>query len=271
MRTYLTANLVARESETSTDVNTAILVVSCDKYSDLWPACFGLLFKYWPDCPFPIYLLSNFENYSDSRVTTITVGKDRNWSTNLANGLRKIKQDFVLVLMEDYLLDRAVNTRRMISLENYMEKRKAACLRLLPSPGPDGPSAENPEVGEIRKGAPYRLSLQAAIWSRPVLLGLLRWGESAWEFEMLGSRRADFVELPFLSVQRGNPGITYRNAVVKGRWDLDAIEFAKLEGVSLELGRRPVHRGQPFPVSNILTRLRIAFGKQILRKLRKAP
>ena len=36
----------------------AILIVSCDKYSDLWDPFFKLFFKFWPDCPFNIYLLS---------------------------------------------------------------------------------------------------------------------------------------------------------------------------------------------------------------------
>ena len=27
----------------------AILVVSCDRYSDLWPAFIELFYRYWPD------------------------------------------------------------------------------------------------------------------------------------------------------------------------------------------------------------------------------
>ena len=216
-----------------------------------------------------MYLLSNFEKYDDIRVTTIQVGKDRNWSSNLASALHKINRKLVLLLMEDYFLDRPVNTARILALENYMRSRNAACLRLLPSPGPDRPSEDNPEVGEIRNGAPYRLSLQAAIWDRDILLSLLRWGENAWELEVLGSRRTDHIDAPFLSVRQDEPALTYRNAVVKGRWEPEVIEFCKRENVPLEIRTRSIHIGQPFPVPDINRRLQIAFHKRVLRRLRK--
>ena len=42
-----------------TTSDTAILVASCDRYSDLWGPFFGVLAKRWPDCPLPIYLGMN--------------------------------------------------------------------------------------------------------------------------------------------------------------------------------------------------------------------
>jgi hypothetical protein len=39
--------------------NLAVIVVSCDLYSDVWKPFFTLFFKYWNDCPFPVYLTSN--------------------------------------------------------------------------------------------------------------------------------------------------------------------------------------------------------------------
>ena len=37
----------------------AVVVSSCDAYSDAWKPFFKLFFKYWSDCPFPIYLVTN--------------------------------------------------------------------------------------------------------------------------------------------------------------------------------------------------------------------
>ena len=62
---------------------TALLVISCDKYADLWPIYFGSLFKYWPNCPFKIYLGSNFKIYDHKDVTMINVGEDYDYSSNL--------------------------------------------------------------------------------------------------------------------------------------------------------------------------------------------
>ena len=41
----------------------AFLIVSCDRYSDLWEAFFTLLSKYWPDKNFHTYLLSNKKKF----------------------------------------------------------------------------------------------------------------------------------------------------------------------------------------------------------------
>ena len=41
----------------------AILVNSCDKYEDAWDPFFKLLKIQWPDCPYRIYLNTEFKNY----------------------------------------------------------------------------------------------------------------------------------------------------------------------------------------------------------------
>jgi len=152
----------------------AVVISSCDKYRDLWTPFFTLFFRYWPDCPYPVNLITNFEAYPDVRVRTMRMGRDRNWSSIFAASLRRIREPLVLIMMEDYLLDRPVDTERIRRLVDYMKGKGAACVRLLPVPGPDVACADNPQVGEIHKGAEYRLSLQAAIWDRRTLLKLLR-------------------------------------------------------------------------------------------------
>jgi hypothetical protein len=227
------------------DHDTVLVVSSCDAFEDLWHPFFTLLFRYWPDCPFPVILVSNFREYRDPRVKTISIGKDKNWSTGFARALRRIESSKVIVLLEDYLLTRTVNTGRILQLIDYMNRRRAACLRLCPSPEPNVACSDNAYVGEISPGAPYRLSLQAAIWDRRALLRLLRWGESPWELELLGSRRTDSVKAPFLSVKKStnDPVIDYLNAVVRGRWQKEAVEFCKNQGISLD-PLRPVGEEQ---------------------------
>ena len=37
----------------------SVLVPSCDAYADLWIPFFALFWRYWSDCPFPVYLGTN--------------------------------------------------------------------------------------------------------------------------------------------------------------------------------------------------------------------
>ncbi|MCX8008474.1 MAG: hypothetical protein N3A54_02085 [Patescibacteria group bacterium] len=81
----------------------AILVLSCDKYSDLWDPFFDLFKRYWKDCPFPVYLGSNTKKYSDGSIKTILSGSPKDWSTDLLNIVDKIREEFLFIWLEDFL------------------------------------------------------------------------------------------------------------------------------------------------------------------------
>jgi len=153
--------------------------------------------------------------------------------------LEQIPYPYVIVLMEDYLLTQYVDTVKIDKLITYMVNEKAGCLRLYPCPGPDLPCLDNPEVGEISKGADYRLSLQAAVWDKQTLLELLREGESAWELELNGTKRTNDLNVPFLCVAGDSP-ISYLGGVVKGKWARVAVKLCEKEGIKVDLNARSV-------------------------------
>src|SRR3989344_3182549 len=169
--------------------NCVILVSSCDVFDDLWHPFFKLFFKYWPDCPFPIYLISNFVKYNDRRVHTILLGEDKHWATNMINAFEKINTPYFVYFLEDVPLIRPVDTKRLLRLFDFMKDEGASCLRLYPLPGPDRPYKGKPDIGEIDKNAPYRVSTMAAIWKTQDFKDLIVPGENAWDMEIKGTER----------------------------------------------------------------------------------
>jgi len=232
---------------------TAVLISSCDKYQDLWDPFFTLFFRYWQDCPYPVYLGTNHLKYDHNRVTTITVGDDTDWSSDFRSMLEQIPQPYVIVLIEDFLPTKSVDTAMIDRLITYMVDKGAGCLRLFPCPGPDLPCLDNPLVGEISKGADYRLSLQAAIWDKQILLELLREGESAWELELNGTKRTNALAAPFLCVAGDSPIPYFCTGVVKGKWVKEAVKLCKKEGIEVDLTARPVQT----PVDRLLRSARV--------------
>jgi hypothetical protein len=221
---------------------TAVLVVSCDSYRDVWGPFFTLFFRYWDDCPYPVFLGSNCETYPDKRVVPLAIGEDRDWSSNLRRMLALIPADGILLLQEDFLLDRPVQTGRIDRYIGYARAKQAACLRLMPIPGPDFPCADHPDLGEIHKGADYRVSLQAAWWRKDPLAAVALPGESPWQFECLGSRRSDALDAPFLSLREGVdfPLDYFTTAVVRGYWEPAALELCRREKVPVDLRVRAI-------------------------------
>src|SRR5438552_6055487 len=105
------------------NLDVSILVVSCDAYQDLWGIFFRCLFSYWPDCPFPIYLGSNFRRYPDERVRTIQIGSDVDYSSNLLKMLARIPSEWVVLWIEDRPPASSIETCRVLQLIALAQSR----------------------------------------------------------------------------------------------------------------------------------------------------
>lgn len=219
----------------------AVVVLTSDGYDDAWPPFLTLFFKYWPDCPFPVYFISNTKICSDHRVQTILGGDyGRDWATPLKKALEQVPQKYIIYLQEDYLLNARVDTARVLELLASVKKHQAGCLRLYPSPLPDKDFI-NSDLGEISKTAPYSVSLQAAIWDRKIFNSLLIDGESPWETEMKGSLRAVNITEPFLSLKKGERAIPYfATGIKRGIWLYDAWLLLKREGIQIDRSKRKI-------------------------------
>jgi hypothetical protein len=221
----------------------AVLIVSCDRFEDLWRPFFTCFFKYWPDCPYPVYLGSNFAQYKHDRVRPILVGEDLDYSSNLLSMVHAIDQEWIVTWIEDRALSAKVDTRRIEGLINWAQTQGAGCLKLIAN-HPFAPFADGSgEVGEVTRRTPYRMSVTVALWHKPTLLALLRRGESAWDLERNGSERSNRLDAKFLTLtisQRRNPPISDVHLIIKGHLLRDARKFLSLEGLHDCLRHRPL-------------------------------
>lgn len=229
---------MGQPSRTMSFSNLSVLVSSFDGFSACWaPFCHGIA-RYWPDAP-PIRLLTNFANFENGQVSSLPVGDDKGWSDNIRVALQSVETTFVLYLQEDYWLQSPVDNAQLEHYLQLMGQHGAHYLRLTPSPPPDSPSSFEPNIGLLATEAEYRTSLQAAIWRTETLRQLLAAGESAWDFELIGTPRSRGYD-GFWSVEPGQgKGLDYLNsAVVQGRWTRGAFEWAAREKFPVEWGKR---------------------------------
>jgi len=171
----------------------AILVLSCDKYESLWSSFFKYFEKYWPNCKFPIFLLTNKKRFKKSNVKNINIYPDLDWSKNLIislKELRKLKFKNVLLIMEDCFLEEKVNQTKFRNLYKTFCDSEMDYLNLKANPR-SNLTYHNNEYSLIPKGAIYRTAIVPNLWKISTLEELLVVGENAWEFETQGSRRSD--------------------------------------------------------------------------------
>lgn len=218
----------------------AVLVVSCDRYDDLWKPFFNCFFKYWPDCPFKVYLGTNHRVLADARVTTISIGDDRSYSENLLAMLEHIPARWVIFWVDDRFVAGPVQTAAVLRLAHRAQELGAACLKLIPE-HPLGYAATPDGIGAIPKGTFYRVSLTITLWQKECLAKLLVPGESAWQLEKKGARRSADLGEPFFGLARGSrrqPPIPHVHTLVKGRIIRASLPFLTGEGLLQDLRQR---------------------------------
>lgn len=207
----------------------AFVVVSCDKYSDLWEPFFHCLRKYWPDCPYPVYLVSNHKDYEEHGVTTLKVGDDRSYSDNLRTAMAQLSQPWVILWLEDVFICERVDTARFTAVIERARSIPVGYLKL--SPQLPLSYETTGEIGPIPKGVRYRSAIGVSLYDMKTLDKLLVPGASAWDLDT--SNMSDTLDEPFYSLTSRaarRPLMKWVHGVIKGRWCFPAVGFLRREG-----------------------------------------
>lgn len=157
-----------------------ILVSSCDAYNDCWKPMLFSLNRYWPDCDYKVYFISNCESIDGAGF--IKVGNDAGWGSNLLKALKVVDADYVLYLQDDYFLNKKVDSVTFKLHLDYCISHSVDYLRLS-WPFRYKCNFIDNIYCEDNPGMKYALCLQPAIWKKSTLEVLCNEGISGWEFE----------------------------------------------------------------------------------------
>jgi hypothetical protein len=219
------------------DRDIAVLVASCDRYSDVWPLFFKLFRKQWPDCPHPVYIGSNTIGAGEPSVSDLLIGPDEGWGKGLKAMLEALREPYVLLFLDDYFLLKPVQWKGWQAAKAALADAGAAYILLSSPLRPDRPLPGHFGIGLLDSGTPYRASLNVGLWRREALFQLLKPEETPWQFELIGSRRSDAMSAPFL-VSRVSVFHIDKDGVARGLWTHASLSMAAREGVVIDLTRR---------------------------------
>lgn len=223
--------------------NLAILIVSCDKYADIWEPFFKIFFKEWEDIPFKIYLGSNYKKYEDKRVTNISIGEDRAWCENLEKMIKNIEEDNIMFILEDFFLTNKVNTSEIEKAFEYFKKNNIDCLKLCPDRYHKSKkiigSIENIVIKDLEPYTPYRINTAVCIWKKYFLMALCIPGLSAWDFETVNSELINYFDCKIYYLEP--PILYFKHAVEKGRWLEQGMNNLKKNNILVEYGERGLY------------------------------
>jgi hypothetical protein len=204
--------------------------------------------KFWPDCPFPIYIISNFESLDEVGIEFITVGEHKGFGSNMKSALELIDTDNIIFFLEDFFINQVVDTNMINGHLKYCDKKNIDFLKI--------DSCEIMFRDDLRIGNTcyclnpidirYSLNAAIAIWKKDSLKSLCVEGFTAWDFERKGidyirknnlkinSETILSTKLDTMTIKK----ITGAGAVCKGKWTIEGKNYLVENGFSSLLTRR---------------------------------
>jgi hypothetical protein len=229
--------------------NLTIMVHTTDTFEDCWYPFFTLLQHYWPARRSRVLLNTQFKDYKsdDASIRSAKVGNPssfdlkRSWSCRLMAGLEQVNTPYVLYLQEDYFLNAPVDSQMLLRCLDEIDKGNADYVGFYCSEPEAMLTPVDEALALVPQKANYRLCTQAGLWRKSTLLKYTIPGESVWQWERYGSRRAHGGSERFLCTRRGIPSAFpyIPTGVVRGRWYAPAVVdlFAEHD-ISIDFAKR---------------------------------
>lgn len=162
---------------------TIIYISSCDLYSESWRPMLDSIKRFWPDCPFPIYILSNYLDPNDGSAIYCKVGEHKGWAENTKKAFKNIDADYVIHLHEDYFLVDKVDTTAILNHIKHCEENDLDYLRLAPPFRKEDKRIGQSDYCSIKVSGRYAINMQPSIFKVSKYLEFCQPNWSCWDFE----------------------------------------------------------------------------------------
>jgi hypothetical protein len=230
----------------------ALLLSSYDGGIDLWEGFFKSISYQWKEFDLPVIintesLTYSYQGFDITVLNQIDTKKKIPWSKRLMDVLSRIDTEFILFFLEDFWLDRPVRDIEFRKTLQYMrDNPDVATFSFYPCNPGENIQDERFEGFELRpQKCTYKINCQASIWRTKKLLEYLRPHETPWEFEVVGSVRAERYAEKFYTLKKdtelifsyGDPDVGC--LIHRGKWNKDVVlPLAKLYNLDIDYSKR---------------------------------
>lgn len=225
----------------------SILVNSCDAFNDVWDLFFKALDIQWPDCSYDIYLSTETKKYDNNMGVKVLNylpknGKDC-WGKRLKVALSKIETDYVMIVLDDFVLSEAFTGQSMIeSVMNWMdENQEIGVFYIHKHPYVIQEKTPFEGFGEMPQKCDYKLTTGIAIWRKEYLNKCLKGIETPWEWELYATKRAwRFIEKEYALLESEEEVYKYQfgGVIWRGKWHPEVVKLAEKYGIEIDYNVR---------------------------------
>jgi hypothetical protein len=115
----------------------AVLILSCDKYADMWTPFMLQFRRFFPVEDYQIYFGSNMVRCNEPDIIPLLSGDDPDWSTSLKKILSQIEEPKLYVILEDLFLSSPINKEDFQAALSYLFEKDAIHINYWASPATD--------------------------------------------------------------------------------------------------------------------------------------
>lgn len=256
--------------------NFALLIFSCDKFSDLWEAHITLLNKYWPNRKCKTYIVTDkVSTLVFDGIEIIACGDDSEMSDRVKYICNIIKEEYILLTLDDYFPYGNFEEEKFINLINFLKENNGDYLRFFKEPKQEKRIKITDSIYQISKLHRYSINLYPGLWKKEFLSSTVDESLNAWEYEVSLSKKANELKGNAFVYPKYKEAFPFMDVVRKGKILRKA--WKKLKKLDIYHGNRPIRtRKEEFKLgvqtffSKITPAFLARFIKRILKKLFKS-
>ena len=217
--------------------NTLILINSCDAYSDVLSIMIKSLEVNWSNNPFKIVI--NTESNK-----SIWVKNNVKWGARLLETLSELNCDYIITLMDDFILEEVVNMDLVYKALSVMDEDPSIAVFYL----------AHSESKTVTDGDYYQMDLakesvlncHPAIWRKKELINMTKSYDNPWSWETFGSYRAVKSIKKFCMVSSKSLDVyKYKSetggAIYRGLWVKNVVEpWIHNYNIKIDLDKRGI-------------------------------
>ena len=214
----------------------SILVMSCDKNSDLWYPFHYCIEKYWSNHPNIIY--STEKTYNPYYKTICKNYPFNKWTKRVWDTVKEIDSEYILLMVDDIFIQNKVDNDLINSLTEYLHDNYASVN--IESSFDKNDIPINDLLCLRNPTGKFKLSCMCQLWQKKALLDLFNCEYDPWKMEKIDNTK-DYLFLiskdKYL-IDFGRTKDNWKFGVIRGKWSKECKEFFDKEGINILYTKR---------------------------------
>lgn len=211
----------------------AILINSCDSYKDVVELNLCALNEFWENCNYPIYInsetIKSYETKLNVRILNLLPGKNNDWGSRFIDSLSRIKEEYVIVILDDFILESHLNTNQLNIFINKIKNTPTVGGFYLNFGNFKLKYDYDLNLHVVDNSNYYSINTGPAIWRKNVLMNLLEPSDNPWAWEFFAKYRTYAKLYSVCSVDQSSSNLYDYNyvkggAIYRGKWVEEVVQ-----------------------------------------------